>query len=38
MKSLKELSRVKRAVSNPPALALPDFSQPFLIECDALGK
>jgi hypothetical protein len=28
---------LKRAVSQTPVLALPDFSQPFLIECDASG-
>lgn len=27
--------RLKTAVSSPPVLALPDFSKPFLIECDA---
>ena len=26
---------LKEAVSHPPVLALPDFSQPFLVECDA---
>jgi hypothetical protein len=28
---------LKRAVSQTPALALPNFTQPFLIECDANG-
>lgn len=28
--------QLKAAISNPPILALLDFSQPFLIECDAL--
>ena len=26
---------LKEVVSHPPVLALPDFSQPFLVECDA---
>ncbi|XP_062145292.1 uncharacterized mitochondrial protein AtMg00860-like [Alnus glutinosa] len=26
---------LKKAVTNPPVLILPDFGQPFLIECDA---
>jgi len=29
---------LKRAVTNPPVLVLPNFSKPFLIECDASGK
>ena len=28
---------LKQAVSNPPVLALPNFSVPFVIECDASG-
>ena len=28
---------LKAAVMNPHVLALPDFSNPFIIECDALG-
>jgi hypothetical protein len=28
---------LKVAVSSPPVLRLPDFSQPFVIECDASG-
>ena len=28
---------LKVTVMNPPVLALPDFSKPFVIECDALG-
>ncbi|XP_040996196.1 uncharacterized protein LOC121242393 [Juglans microcarpa x Juglans regia] len=30
--------KLKQAIMNPPVLALPDFSQPFTIECDASGK
>lgn len=29
---------LKKAVTTPPVLALPDFSKPFLIKCDACGK
>lgn len=30
--------KLKEAVTNPPVLALSDFTLPFIIECDALGK
>ena len=29
--------KLKQEVASPPVLALPDFSKPFLVECDALG-
>jgi hypothetical protein len=28
---------LKQALTSPPVLALPDFTQPFTIECDACG-
>lgn len=28
---------LKKVVTNPPVLVLPDFSKPFMIECDACG-
>ncbi|KAK1583474.1 hypothetical protein Q3G72_024086 [Acer saccharum] len=30
-------SQLKQALTSPPALYLPDFSQPFVVECDACG-
>ncbi|KAF5470266.1 hypothetical protein F2P56_010790, partial [Juglans regia] len=30
--------KLKTAVTKPPVLALPDFTLPFVIECDASGK
>lgn len=31
------MTRLKEAVTSGPVLTLPDFSQPFHIECDAFG-
>uniref|UniRef100_A0A2N9H581 Reverse transcriptase/retrotransposon-derived protein RNase H-like domain-containing protein n=1 Tax=Fagus sylvatica TaxID=28930 RepID=A0A2N9H581_FAGSY len=36
-KAEKDFEELKAAVSQPPVLALPDFSQTFVIECDASG-
>ena len=30
--------RLKEVMSSCPMLALPDFTQPFILECDALGQ
>ena len=37
-KALEAFTKLKEAVTQPPVLALPNFSRPFIIECDALGK
>ena len=34
----KDFQRMKEVMSNCPILALPDFSKPFVLECDALGE
>ena len=31
----KSFQRMKEVMSNCPILALPDFSKPFVLECDA---
>jgi len=33
----KAFNNLKQALTSPPVLALPDFTQPFVIECDACG-
>jgi hypothetical protein len=33
----KAFNDLKQALTSPPVLALPDFTQPFIIECDACG-
>ena len=30
--------KLKEVMSSCPVLALPDFTQPFILECDALGE
>ena len=37
-KALEAFTKLKEAVTQPPVLALPDFSKPSIIECDASGK
>ncbi|KAH7528992.1 hypothetical protein FEM48_Zijuj05G0136200 [Ziziphus jujuba var. spinosa] len=34
----ESFSKLKEALTSPPVLGLPDFSQPFVIECDASGR
>ncbi|XP_075645875.1 uncharacterized protein LOC142617069 [Castanea sativa] len=36
-KALAAFTKLKVAVTQPPVLSLPDFSKPFVIECDAFG-
>ena len=36
-KALLAFNELKAAAAQSPVLALPDFSKPFIIECDALG-
>ena len=37
-KALEPFTKLKKVVTQPPVLALPDFSRPFIIECDASGR
>jgi hypothetical protein len=34
----KAFDRMKEVMSTCPMLTLPDFSQPFILECDASGE
>ena len=36
-KAFLAFNKLKAVVAQPPVLALPDFSKPFIIECDAQG-
>lgn len=37
-KAREAFIKLKAAITNSPVLALPDFTLPFIIECDASGK
>ena len=36
--SHQAFDRLKEVMSSCPVLSLPDFTQPFILECDALGE
>lgn len=36
-KALTAFNQLKAVVAHPPVLALPNFTKPFIIECDASG-